>query len=123
MAITSPTTPSACIIRSVCSMLSSARNLAVNWFETGTPTYLVELLKRHHYNLERMAHEETNAQVLNSIDSESTSPIPVIYQSGYLTIKGYDEEFGIISFGLSKQRSGRRVHTVSCTLLYQHEQR
>ncbi len=93
------------------------------WFETGTPTYLVELLKRHHYNLERMAHEETNAQVLNSIDSESTSPIPVIYQSGYLTIKGYDEEFGIYHLGLSKQRSGRRVHTVSCTLLYQHEQR
>jgi hypothetical protein len=65
----------------------------------GTPTYLVELLKRHHYNLERMAHEETNAQVLNSIDSESTSPIPVIYQSGYLTIKGYDEEFGIYHLG------------------------
>ena len=69
------------------------------WFETGTPTYLVKLLKKHHYNLERMAHEETDAQVLNSIDSESTNPIPVIYQSGYLTIKGYDEEFGIYSLG------------------------
>ena len=63
------------------------------WFETGTPTYLVKLLKKHHYDLERMAHEETDVQVLNSIDSESTNPIPVIYQSGYLTIKGYDEEF------------------------------
>lgn len=75
------------------------REFGSYWFETGTPTYLVELLKRHHYNLERMAHEETNAQVLNSIDSESTSPIPVIYQSGYLTIKGYDEEFGIYHLG------------------------
>lgn len=74
------------------------------WFETGTPTYLVELLKRHHYNLERMAHEETNAQVLNSIDSESTSPIPVIYQSGYLTIKGYDEEFGIYHLGFQTKK-------------------
>lgn len=46
-----------------------------------------------------MAHEETDAQVLNSIDSESTNPIPVIYQSGYLTIKGYDEEFGIYRLG------------------------
>ncbi|WP_418697240.1 ATP-binding protein [Bacteroides sp.] len=69
------------------------------WFETGTPTYLVKLLKKHHYDLERMAHEETDAQVLNSIDSESTNPIPVIYQSGYLTIKGYDERFGIYSLG------------------------
>lgn len=46
-----------------------------------------------------MAHEETDAQVLNSIDSESTNPIPVIYQSGYLTIKRYDERFGIYRLG------------------------
>ena len=69
------------------------------WFETGTPTYLVNLLKKHHYDLERMAHEETDEQVLNSIDSESSNPIPVIYQSGYLTIKGYDERFGIYYLG------------------------
>ena len=69
------------------------------WFETGTPTYLVKLLKKHHYDLERMSHEETDSQVLNSIDSESTNPIPVIYQSGYLTIKGYDEEFGMYRLG------------------------
>lgn len=46
-----------------------------------------------------MAHEETSISVLNSIDSASDNPIPVIYQSGYLTIKGYDEEFGIYSLG------------------------
>lgn len=69
------------------------------WFETGTPTYLVKLLQKHHYDLERMAYEETDAQVLNSIDSESTNPIPVIYQSGYLTIKGYDERFGMYRLG------------------------
>lgn len=69
------------------------------WFETGTPSYLVELLKKHNYDLYRMAHEETNANILNSIDSESTNPIPVIYQSGYLTIKGYDPRFGIYRLG------------------------
>ena len=69
------------------------------WFETGTPTYLVELLQIHHYDLHKMAHVETDADVLNSIDSSSTDPIPVIYQSGYLTIKGYDREFGIYRLG------------------------
>ena len=69
------------------------------WFETGTPTYLVELLKKHHYNLERMTHEETSADVLNSIDSTSSNPVPVIYQSGYLTIKDYDSRFGIYKLG------------------------
>lgn len=48
------------------------------WFETGTPTYLVELLKRANYNLYNMAHTETDADVLNSIDSTSTNPVPVI---------------------------------------------
>jgi len=69
------------------------------WFETGTPTYLVKLLKHSHYNLYNMAHTETDADVLNSIDSTSVNPIPVIYQSGYLTIKGYDREFGIYRLG------------------------
>ena len=69
------------------------------WFETGTPSYLVELLKRDHYDLQRMSQEETDADVLNSIDSTSRNPIPVIYQSGYLTIKGYNKEFGIYRLG------------------------
>ena len=68
------------------------------WFETGTPTYLVELLKRNHYDLERMAHVQTDADVLNSIYGDE-DPIPVIFQSGYLTIKGYDKEFGLYRLG------------------------
>ncbi len=69
------------------------------WFETGTPTFLVELLKRCDYNLNHLQEEEVSADVLNSIDSMSTNPIPVIYQSGYLTIKGYDEEFKTYRLG------------------------
>ena len=69
------------------------------WFETGTPSYLVELLKHTHYDLYEMANTETDADVLNSIDSASNNPIPVIYQSGYLTIKGYEPEFGIYRLG------------------------
>lgn len=69
------------------------------WFETGTPSYLVQLLQMHHYNLEEMARTKTSAAVLDSIDSESTNPIPVIYQSGYLTIKGYDPRFKMYTLG------------------------
>ncbi|MCQ2235524.1 MAG: ATP-binding protein [Bacteroidales bacterium] len=73
------------------------------WFETGTPTYLVELLKKHNYNLEEMANKEVNADVLNSVDSTSKNPIPVIFQSGYLTIKGYEKEFGIYKLGFPNE--------------------
>ncbi len=69
------------------------------WFETGTPTYLVNLLLKHSYRLEDLSHISIKGDVLNSIDSESKNPIPVIYQSGYLTIKGYDEEFRTYTLG------------------------
>ena len=79
------------------------REFGSYWFETGTPTYLVELLRRHHYNLEDMSKSEVTADVLNSIDAESTNPIPVIYQSGYLTIKGYKERFGKYILGFPNE--------------------
>lgn len=46
-----------------------------------------------------MAHVETDADILNSVDSASTNPIPVIYQSGYLTIKKFDQEFATYQLG------------------------
>ena len=69
------------------------------WFETGTPSYLVQLLQEHDTNLEQMASYETDADTLNSIDITSQNPIPVIFQSGYLTIKGCDAEFGTYRLG------------------------
>jgi len=69
------------------------------WFETGTPTYLVHLLQLHGYSLERMSNEYVTEDILNSVDVASTNPIPVIYQSGYLTIKDYDREFRTYQLG------------------------
>ena len=42
------------------------------WFETGTPTYLVELMKLHHYPVEEIEHIVTSGPVLDSIDAAST---------------------------------------------------
>ena len=72
---------------------------AYYWFETGTPSYLVQLLKDANYELPDLTQEHVNADTLNSIDSMSKNPIPVIYQSGYLTIKGYDKRFGVYHLG------------------------
>ena len=73
------------------------------WFETGTPSFLVYLLKQHHYNLEQMTREQTTAEVLDSIDVMSSNPIPVIYQSGYLTIKDYDPRFKLYLLGFPNE--------------------
>jgi hypothetical protein len=69
------------------------------WFETGTPSYLVYLLQRHHYDLERVPNAVASPQALNSMDAQSANPIPVIYQSGYLTIKDYNKEFNWYQLG------------------------
>lgn len=79
------------------------------WFETGTPTYLVKLLQLHNYDLNEMANEQTSEDVLNSIDAASTNPIPVIYQSGYLTIKDYDPEFDFTRWASPTRRWKRAL--------------
>ena len=77
---------------SVLNTLAKLRYKAY-WFETGTPTFLIELLKEHGYRLPDLSKEQVSANVMSCMDSSFPNPIPVIYQSGYLTIKGYDERF------------------------------
>lgn len=76
------------------SILLSIKNLEYKnyWFSTGTPTYLVELLKRFDFPLEDLSGYETTEDALDSIQIRTDNPIPVLYQSGYLTIKGYDRD-------------------------------
>ena len=73
------------------------------WFATGTPTYLVKLLRLHDYNLQSLSDEYVTEDILNSIDVASTNPVPVIYQSGYLTIKDYDPEFRTYRLGFPNE--------------------
>ncbi|MBR3758492.1 MAG: ATP-binding protein [Bacteroidaceae bacterium] len=69
------------------------------WFETGTPTYLVELLKNNDYQLESVNNTVVGIEALGGVDAVDTDPIPVIFQSGYLTIKDYDSEFDLYTLG------------------------
>lgn len=69
------------------------------WFETGTPTFLVETLKRNNYELENMTREEVTSDLLGSLDSIGTNPLPLLYQSGYLTIKNYNPRFMTYQLG------------------------
>ena len=87
------------------SLLNTFYNMKFGsyWFATGTPTYLVNLLQQYDYNLDLMSKAEVSADVLNSVEPNSQNPIPVIYQSGYLTIKGYDPEFRDYKLGFPNE--------------------
>ena len=64
------------------------------WFQTGTPTFLVELLKESDYDLRTLIDGiEASASSFMEYRVDANNPIPLIYQSGYLTIKDYDKEF------------------------------
>ena len=63
------------------------------WFETGTPYFLVEVMKSNDYMLENLDNESSTADLLGSLDSIQQTPIPLLFQSGYLSICGYDERF------------------------------
>ena len=69
------------------------------WFETGTPTYLVKLMQRDTFRLPNLEGAEVAGSTLKSVDSVDQSPLPIIYQSGYLTIKDYDPEFDVYTLG------------------------
>jgi len=74
------------------------------WFQTGTPTYLVELLKESNFDL-RLLIEGIDAKPSDFAEYrlDVNSPIPVIYQSGYLTITGYDQEYDVYKLGFPNE--------------------
>jgi len=83
------------------SLLNTLKNKVFKdyWFETGTPSFLVYQLKKTHYPLPEMTTEELTTDTLNSIDIMDENPLPLLYQSGYLTLKSYDERFDCFILG------------------------
>ena len=73
------------------------------WFATGTPTLMVKLLQTTSFNLYNIVDTPVTADLLGRVDSMKENPLPVIYQSGYLTIKGYDKEFREYQLGFPNQ--------------------
>lgn len=69
------------------------------WFETGTPTFLVKVMKDTEYDITHLTGEEVDAGSLMDVDTFSHNPIPLLYQSGYLTIRSYDRELKLYHLG------------------------
>ena len=69
------------------------------WFETGTPSFLVKVMKNTSYDITSLSEQEADSSLLTDISSAFLNPVPLLYQSGYLTIKGYDEDFQIYHLG------------------------
>ena len=64
------------------------------WYKSGTPTYLVKLLEGHKVNMQRLTSRTYDSQYFVDYRADAEEPLAMLYQSGYLTIKGYDKRYG-----------------------------
>ena len=65
------------------------------WFSTGTPTFLIEKLKKANYDIKSFTDGSirATARELSDYRADDDNPVPLFYQTGYLTIKGYKEKY------------------------------
>lgn len=61
------------------------------WFETGTPTFLLELIRKNNYNIRNIQGELLSSRDFNSYDVERIPLLPILYNTGYLTISEVEE--------------------------------
>lgn len=66
------------------------REVADYWFQTGTPTILIKTLQNHTLGIEKLNGMKASADMLGNISALNINPVALFYQTGYLTIKGYD---------------------------------
>ena len=70
------------------------------WFETGTPTFLVNYLKEAHYFIPDLdGNIELDEEGLQTYRAAAQEPFPILFQSGYLTIKEYIKEARLYRLG------------------------
>ena len=69
-----------------------SRVIGDHWFMTGTPTDLVRLLRGSGAHLDEMVGRYYSVEEFEDYSADVERPLPMIFQSGYLTIKDYDEE-------------------------------
>ena len=78
------------------------------WFSSGTPTFLIHQMQQFRTDITAMEHIEASAEDFDLPTEAMTNALPLLYQSGYLTIKGYDREINtyILSIPNKEVRTG-----------------
>lgn len=73
------------------------QNIGSYWFSTGTPTFLVDMIRHMDIDLRDLEHLDTDINDLMDASFDLGNTVPLMYQSGYLTIKDYDARFNTVT--------------------------
>ena len=84
------------------SLLKAFANKVVDnyWFESGTPTFLINQLQQFDTDITALDDVEASSSAFDSPTEAMTDALPLLYQSGYVTIKGYDRESDTYTLGI-----------------------
>jgi len=83
---------------SILNALADSR-LKDYWYRTGTPTRLIATLRNLEIPLPEISHCECDGNTLEDSDVLKKNPLPLLYNTGYLTIKSYDNDLDLYTLG------------------------
>lgn len=83
---------------SVLSLLNS-KIFSPHWFETGTPSFLIDLIKKRQFDLSNLEQINVDSESFSTFDIEDLPTLPLLYQTGYLTIKSFLPEVNAFCLG------------------------
>lgn len=61
------------------------------WFATGTPTFLIKLIEQNNYYIPKLGNLRVSKSLIDSYDLDNIELEPILFQSGYLSIKGVED--------------------------------
>ena len=92
------------------SLLNAFDNQRIRdyWFASGTPSYLIRLMNHFHEGIDELTSKYYLPDEFINYKADIEYPLPMIYQSGYLTIKDYDKESNLflLDFPNNEVKSG-----------------
>ncbi len=91
------------------SLLAAFQNGKIGsyWFESGTPTFLVEMLKRQEWDVPSLEECKAREEEFDAPAQRMKTPLPMLYQGGYLTIKAYDPVSHAFTLGIPNEEVSR----------------
>ena len=97
----------------------AAKKIRGYWFESGTPTYLIHQMQHFGTDVTTLDEIEASEAMFDRPSETMSDALPLLYQSGYLTIKSYDPDFGSYMLGIPNKevRVGLTEHLLP---LYTH---
>ena len=79
------------------------KDIANYWFDSGTPSYLIRQMQHFRTDITVMDNMEVSASAFDRPTEAMTTALPLLYQSGYLTIKDYDRETMLYQLSIPNQ--------------------